>query len=110
MPRGKDLRSFKPGRDGRRNADDGFTEQAKQAGINDGQMDQAKRLKDQINQYQGKSEESLLQELLQVSKDQKQKGGLDEHAMRKFKDTVWPMLNEEQRKKFKSIMEMIDRQ
>ncbi|MFZ5974449.1 MAG: hypothetical protein ACOYU3_03440 [Bacillota bacterium] len=104
MPSGKDLRSFKPRRD---QINPELKKQAEKMGANNEQVEQAQRLSEQMNQYQGKSEQELMQELLRKTKDQKQKGQLDEAAIKKMRDAISPMLNEEQRKKLLSLIEMI---
>ena len=111
MPRGKDLRSFKPRRErGKQNINPELKKQAEKMGANSEQMDQIQRLSEQMNQYEGKNEQELMQDLLRMTKEQKQKGELDGDRIAKFKDSVWPMLNEEQRKKLISILGMMEKQ
>lgn len=105
MPKGKDLRSFKPRRD---RVD--LKKKAEELGANEEQLDRAMKMSEQIHKYEGKSEQELMDEVLRVTKEQKQKGELDGAKLNSFKNNIWPMLNEEQRKKLVSILGKIEKQ
>ena len=108
MPKGKDLRSFKPRKHAPPDAD--LLKKAQEMGADNAQIDQAKKMKKQMDRYEGKSEDELMQELLRVTREQKQKGGLDANSIANFKKSLWPMLNDQQRQKLLSILGKMEKQ
>lgn len=67
------------------------------------QEETAKQIKKQVDQYSKKSEGELLGEL----KKAKQNGNLNAENLSRFLSTVGPMLNAEQKKRLKEVMEKI---
>ena len=108
MPKGKDLRSFKPRKHAPADAD--LLKKASEMSANEAQMDQAQTLKKQMGQYEGKSEDELMRELLRVTREEKQKGKLDANSVANIKNSIWPMLNDQQRKKLLSILGKMENQ
>jgi hypothetical protein len=109
MPGGRDLRSFRPRRDGGKARKNDAYEQVKRNATED-QMEQARRISEQMKQYEGKSEESMLKDVLKMTREQKEKGEWDSRRVEQMKNAIWPMLDEEQRKKLLSILGMIEEQ
>lgn len=73
-------------------------------------MEQARRISEQMKQYEGKSEEIMLKDVLKMTREQKEKGEWDSRRVEQMKNAIWPMLDEEQRKKLLSILGMIEEQ
>ncbi len=63
---------------------------------------------EQMKQYEGKSEESMLKDVLKMTRS-KEKGEWDSRRTEQMKNAIWPMLDEEQRKKL-TILGMIEEQ
>lgn len=61
-------------------------------------------IENMIKAREGKSEEQLTAELLKTVKKSKEEGRFSESEMENFKNTVSPLLNDEQRKKLDEIM------
>ena len=108
MPKRKDLRSFKPKKKG--SAADDLLKKAQEMGAAGEQADQVQKLKEQVGRYEGKSEDELMQDLLRMTSEQKQKGQFDAERIAKFKNSLWPMLSEQQRQKLVSILGKMDNQ
>ena len=69
-------------------------------------QEQAQQLKEQIAQYEGKSEEELFEALLaQVEQD----GSFSEEGLNSFISSVSPMLNDAQRQRLNEIANQIVR-
>ena len=60
-----------------------------------------------IDRYSGKSENELMNELLQVTNQQKMNGTLDTAQIDAAANSILPMLNEEQARKLQSILSRI---
>ncbi len=68
---------------------------------------QEQMAKDMLKQYEGKSEDDLMQELFSAAQRGKQDGTFNEEAIKNFVETAGPMLNEEQRQRMNQILSMI---
>lgn len=58
-------------------------------------------------QYEGRSEDELMRELLRVTGEQKRDGSFDAAGMRRTAASIMPMLTPEQAEKLMKIMEML---
>ncbi len=59
--------------------------------------------------YSGKSDEELLGEIMKAAKQGKTNGTLDTEQINQFIKNVSPMLNQEQRQRLQSVVEMIEK-
>ncbi len=109
MARKKDLRSFKPGRNRKMDQKE-LIEQAKKMGANDEQTRTALNLNEEIKKYEGKSEDAMMGDLLRMAKEQKQSGELNSNKIAEFRKNVWPMLNNDQKRKMQSMLDMLEKQ
>lgn len=57
-----------------------------------------------MNEYGGKSEGELMDELMRVTAQQKREGSFDADAMRRTASSLMPMLTPEQQRKLNAIM------
>ena len=64
-------------------------------------------VEDMIKSREGKSEGELMEELLKSVKKSKEEGRYSQEEMERFKNTVTPLLTDEQRKKLDEILEKI---
>ena len=71
---------------------------------NDGQTDNIRKT---AEEYAKKSDSELLGEILKTASQGKQNGTLDKAQIESFVKRVSPMLNEEQRQRLNSVVEMI---
>ena len=65
--------------------------------------DMAEDVKEKLKQYEGKSEEELMSDLLANVEAAKSEGTFSKEALEEFKSRVAPMLSEEQRKRLDEI-------
>ncbi len=68
---------------------------------------QAQELKEQISQYEGKSEDELFTALLAQVEQGKRDGSFSEEGLHSFIQSVSPMLDEQQRQKLNEIADQI---
>ena len=59
--------------------------------------------------YAQKNDPDLLREILQAANNGKKDGSLSEEKLRQFVTSVSPMLNDEQRARLNSVVEMINK-
>lgn len=104
----KDFKSYvknNPGlKDGQENKND------KKDKINQGNVNQeqiAETVQNIANKYEGKSQQELMNEILQQTKKGKQDGSVNVSELENMAQKVAPMLNLEQQKKLVEIMELI---
>lgn len=71
------------------------------------QQKEAQRLEQQMKQYEGKSENELMQELFRSIEAGRQDGSFTPEAMQQFVNNVSPMLDGQQRKKLQEIIKKI---
>ena len=64
-------------------------------------------LQDKINEYAGKSQDELMSELLSTANRMKGAGTLTARELDEFYDKVSGFLNEEQRARMRSLIEML---
>ncbi|MDD4211248.1 MAG: hypothetical protein PHC46_02495 [Clostridia bacterium] len=64
-------------------------------------------INDAYNKYSSMSGDSLVDELLKVTKQQKEEGNFDKTQIENTYNMLYPMLNDEQRKKLDSLIKMI---
>lgn len=62
---------------------------------------------EKIKEYSKKSESELMTELIAMATRGKADGSISDDAIFQFRDRLYPLLNEEQRKKLDSILENI---
>ena len=67
-----------------------------------------KDLQEKISQYEGKSREELMEELLTSVDAAKKDGTFTKEALEEFKSKVAPMLNEEQRERLDEIAKKLE--
>lgn len=65
--------------------------------------DMAEDVKEKLKQYEGKSEEELMSDLLANVEAAKNEGTFSKEALEEFKSRVAPMLSEEQRRRLDEI-------
>lgn len=65
--------------------------------------DMAEDVKEKLKQYEGKSEEELMSDLLANVEAAKSEGTFSKEALEEFKSRVAPMLSEEQRRRLDEI-------
>ena len=74
---------------------------------------QAENLNDNIRktaeEYANKSDSDLLRDIMQAANNSKKDGRLSEDKLRQFVASVSPMLNDEQRARLNSVVEMINK-
>ncbi len=70
-------------------------------------QEQAQQLKEQIAQYEGKSEEELFEALLAQVEQGKKDGSFSEEGLNSFISSVSPMLNDAQRQRLNEIANQI---
>ena len=75
----------------------------KTTGTTEPSMEQVDDLMNQAKKYEGRSESDLLNELIANYK----KGTLSDQDLERFANQAGPMLNPEQRKKLKSIIDRL---
>lgn len=66
-----------------------------------------KGLEDMIKDREGRTEKELMDELLRSVQKSKAEGRYSDKEMDNFKNTVTPLLNEEQRKKLDEILALL---
>lgn len=64
-------------------------------------------VEDMIKSREGKSEGELMEELLKSVKQSKEEGRYSQEEMERFKNTVTPLLTDEQRKKLDEILDKL---
>lgn len=64
-------------------------------------------VEDMIKSREGKSEGELMEELLKSVKKSKEEGRYSQEEMERFKNTVTPLLTDEQRKKLDEILDKL---
>ena len=64
-------------------------------------------LEDMINNYSQYDNNKLMSEFLRLTLEKKRKGELRLEELEKIKNTLYPMLNEEQKSKLNQILEMV---
>ncbi len=96
----KDLKSFLKGKG--KNVD---AEPKKDA--QEDQREMAKKLKEQAKQFEGKSENELINQLLASVEQGKKDGTFSDETLQQFVSNVAPMMNPEQRKKLDELVKKI---
>lgn len=102
----KNLKAFrKTGQIGQQN---GTQANMRDANIG-GEIDPSQRanIESMMNEYGGKSEAELMDELKRMTDNQKRSGSFDASAMQKTAESIMPMLTSEQQKKLIGIMNML---
>ncbi len=64
-------------------------------------------VRDRMAQYEGKSEDELMRELMSMAARMKNDGTFDAAAMENLFATASPFLNDEQRRRMRSIIDML---
>lgn len=64
---------------------------------------------DIVNEYDGKGEDELMDELLRITAQQKKEGSFDTSAMLATANSIKPMLTPQQAKKLDMIMALLSR-
>ncbi len=64
-------------------------------------------VRDRMAQYEGKSEDQLMSELMSMAARMKNDGTFDAAAMENLFATASPFLNDEQRRRMRSIIDML---
>lgn len=66
-------------------------------------------IRETAEKYAQKNDPDLLREILQAANNGKKDGSLSEEKLRQFVTSVSPMLNDEQRARLNSVVEMINK-
>ncbi|MGI6168902.1 MAG: hypothetical protein ACOYI4_04170 [Christensenellales bacterium] len=72
--------------------------------MNPDQKQQFETMKNNVSQFEGKSEQELLREVQRLAMKGRQQGDLNDANLDSFANMLSPMLNDEQRKKLGSII------
>ena len=64
-------------------------------------------IKAKAQEYVGKSDEDLISDIVREAKKSKQNGSLSETQLNQFAESVAPMLNQEQRARLQSVLNII---
>lgn len=72
------------------------------------QRDTAYALRDQIAQYEGKSENELMEQLFAAVEQGKRDGTFSKEALEQFVGQVAPMMDAAQRQKLQNLMQQIE--
>lgn len=100
----RNLKQFRNNaQNGRRNEERESTANSPSSG---GGMDAAQRanIESMVNEYGGRSEAELMNELARMTEKQKREGSFDPEAMKRTAQSIMPMLTMEQQQKLMAIM------
>jgi len=64
-------------------------------------------LKNKIDEYSSYSSENLMNEFIRLTNEKKQRGELDDSELEKLKNTISPMLNNEQKNNLDKLLKMV---
>ena len=98
----KDLRDFSKSFNGAKDA-----KNIKREDLSGRDKQNYDNIREKAKQYEGKSEDQLLNELFKKVSEGKQSGTLSNADLDNFAGQVAPMLNAEQRKKLQQLLSMI---
>ena len=72
-----------------------------------GQEEFENSVKEKLQKFQGYSQNQLVSELLSEAAKQKKQGNLDDKKLAEISQTILPFLDEEQQKKFNSLIDLL---
>lgn len=72
-----------------------------------GESCKEKEYQDMISKYSKLNSNELMEEFLKLTMNQKSKGGLSDSELDGIKNTLYPYLNNEQKAKLESIINMV---
>ena len=64
-------------------------------------------LREKAREYAGKSDDELLSEILKNVRQGRESGTFSDAGLEQFRDRVAPMLNQEQRERLQSVIDLI---
>lgn len=91
------------------NGMNGDSQGGRQGGYNDnrGSQNDNKSFEEKFASFAQKSEEELTAQLLETAKRMKAQGSFDSQALENLYNTAYPMLNDVQRQRMRSIIDML---
>lgn len=85
----------------------GGSQGGQNGGYNDNQGGQRQSFEEKFASFAQKSEEELTAQLLETAKRMKAQGSFDSQALENLYNTAYPMLNDVQRQRMRSIIDML---